>query len=800
VATLDERTMDSRAARGYVRGVRGRHAAATALAMCVGLAGAVPASAQLGPPSVTATGKRAKLDSTLAALSARDAASARTYARRHGLDLDAGAARVTVRARDLAGARGALRRVNARDIQSAGGRVLEARVPAAALEDLAASRAVAYVSQTLEPIALATAGQGPAATGADAWHTAGTDGTGVKVAIIDLGFADLAASKARGDLPDATTNRDECSGNFGTATDHGTAVAEIVHEMAPGAQLYLICMNSAASLNAAKDFAIAQGVDVINMSAGFFNSARGDGDGGAGTPDAIVADAASQGVLWVNSAGNDAQKHYMGTFADADADTFHEFATGDESDGIVIGGGQVGCVFMRWDQWPAATTDFDLFLTDAAANVLASGQTLQNGTQPPVEAACLNNTGATATFHIFIRRTTGSGTPRMDLFTNNGVFGAEYSVASGSILDPAASPSAFTAGAICWQNDSLEPYSSRGPTVDGRVKPDIAGQDAVTSGVYGAFTSCGSSGFTGTSAASPHTAGAAALVKAANPSYTPAQIRSFLESRAGPLGAAGKDNLFGAGKLLLGAAPSPSAGEAPTVTTGAASGVTAGDATLAGTVNPHGSPTTYRFQFGTTTAYGRQTVDVPAGSGSSAQAVTSAVSNLSPSTTYHYRIVAINENGTTTGTDATFTTSAGSTGTPGPQGPAGATGPSGPEGATGATGSPGLPGAQGPAGAPGPAGPAGRDGADALVTCKVVRKGKRAPKVTCRVRAVQARRATVRITRAGVLYARAAGRPGRAGRLRVRTLRRPKAGRYRLTVTVTDRRGHVHRLRSVIIL
>ena len=61
----------------------------------------------------------------------------------------------------------------------------------------------------------------------------------------------------------------------------------------------------------------------------------------------------------------------------------------------------------------------------------------------------------------------------------------------------------------------------------------------MTSGVYGPFSTCGSSGFLGTSAASPHTAGAAALVKEANPGSRAAQLRSFLESRAGALGAGG---------------------------------------------------------------------------------------------------------------------------------------------------------------------------------------------------------------------------------------------------------------------
>ena len=337
---------------------------AIVLGLVAGLAGAAPAAAQVGPPAPSSAGKHAKLDSALVQLSAREGASARAFARRHGLDLDGGAARVSLLARDLAGARAALRRAGAEAVRPVGGRVLEARVPGSALRELAASSAVKYVSQALEPVPLANSGEGPVATGADDWHAAGADGAGVKVAIVDLGFAGLAASKARGDLPASTTNRDDCSGKFDTGTDHGTAVAEIVHEMAPAAQLYLDCIDGSAGLAAAKDFLVGQGVTIVNFSVAFFNSARGDGAGGPSTPDGIVADAASKGVLWVNSAGNSASTHYQGTFVDANANQFHDFATGDEGDGVLIGGGQTGCVFLRWDQWPAASTDFDLYLTD----------------------------------------------------------------------------------------------------------------------------------------------------------------------------------------------------------------------------------------------------------------------------------------------------------------------------------------------------------------------------------------------------------------------------------------------------
>ena len=83
----------------------------------------------------------------------------------------------------------------------------------------------------------------------------------------------------------------------------------------------------------------------------------------------------------------------------------------------------------------------------------------------------------------------------------------------------------------------------------------------------------------------------------------------------------------------------------------------------------------------------------------------------------------------------------------------------------------------------------------ALVTCKLSGK-----KITCKVRLAKAKRATVKLTRGGRLFARASGKVGRKGTLKVTTLRRPAHGRYKLSVTVTDRKGRVHRLRSTIKL
>ncbi len=108
--------------------------------------------------------------------------------------------------------------------------------------------------------------------------------------------------------------------------------------------------------------------------------------------------------------------------------------------------------------------------------------------------------------------------------------------ASGSVESPANSPYALAVGAADVGADgvargTLEPFSSRGPTIDGRVKPDITGWDGVSSPVYGVTTSS-SGGFYGTSAAAPHVAGAAALVKQANPQLDAAQLQYLLEQRA----------------------------------------------------------------------------------------------------------------------------------------------------------------------------------------------------------------------------------------------------------------------------
>jgi subtilisin family serine protease len=441
---------------------------------------------------------------------------------------------------------------------------VQALVAPAMLERLAADPAVKYVREPARPQTDAVAGEGVGASGASVWQSEGFTGQNVKVGVIDLGFTGYQTRQSQGDLPASLTTVDFCSGQFNAAGgEHGAAVAEIVYEMAPGIQLYLLCVGTEVQLGQAKDYAKSNGISVLVMSVSWFNTSRGDGSGSASSPNLTVADARASGILWVNAAGNRAQQHYGAVFSDTDGggSGSHNFAGADNGNTIFLSPGQSVCIFLRWDSWPVTSQDFDLYLfAQAGTTLVAYSEALQTGGQPPTEQFCYaNNTGSGQNFSIYVEKYIASSNPYFELFIMPGP-NLEYQTAAGSITEPASSPNAMAVAAICWQNNRREDYSSQGPTIDGRTKPDIAGQSVVSSASYGGFGSCpggsnGAGGFNGTSAAAPHVAGAAALIKGANPSFTPAQIQSLLEGRALDLGAGGKDNLFGSGKLQLGEAP-----------------------------------------------------------------------------------------------------------------------------------------------------------------------------------------------------------------------------------------------------
>ena len=350
------------------------------------------------------------------------------------------------------------------------------------------------------------------------------------------------------------TTVDYCGGSMGAPEEHGTAVAEIVHEMAPDAQLYAICVDSEVGLANASAYAKAAGITIVNHSVGWYNTSRGDGTGAAGTPDAIVASARTDGILWVNAAGN----------AGAGALERHVLRSRWRrlSQLLRLRRKQLDRALPR--RGGLRLPEVGRLADDEGGLRPPSGRRRQSGCssrsprttsrtarcRPPRHSATRT---PTARLMLSRSRSTAGRRPSRRASTSSSRSPTRSNTrtpqAASSSLRPrrARSPSAPSA----WQGNSLEPYSSVGPTIDGRVKPDLAAPSAVTSAIYGAFNACASSGFTGTSSAAPHVAGAAALLRAMFPLATHAELQAFLEEEALDLGAAGMDSLFGAGVLLL---------------------------------------------------------------------------------------------------------------------------------------------------------------------------------------------------------------------------------------------------------
>ena len=128
-------------------------------------------------------------------------------------------------------------------------------------------------------------------------------------------------------------------------------------------------------------------------------------------------------------------------------------------------------------------------------------------------------------------------------------------VTARSINDPSSHPDTFAVGAVCHDDDTIEAFSSRGPTIDGRIKPDISAPDSTSSVTFGAFSGSCPSGAAGTSFSAPHAVGVAALLLQTNAGADADRLEKLLKAKTRDLGDTGADNIFGKGVLDLGAPP-----------------------------------------------------------------------------------------------------------------------------------------------------------------------------------------------------------------------------------------------------
>jgi subtilisin family serine protease len=389
--------------------------------------------------------------------------------------------------------------------------------------------------------------------------TFGVTGAGVKIGVISNGVQFLAASQGSGDLGPVEVLR-ASSGN------EGTAMLEIVHDLAPGAALAFWGVATSAEMVQGITALRNAGARVMVDDVAFLGEPK--------FQDGMVAQTirgfAQAGGVYVGAAGNQAKQHYRATYTRAAGAPpgwagLHNHLAGavDVGNSLVLPPGCSLLVFLQWNNpWGAARDDFDLFIGQASNGaIVAQSINVQNGTQNPFEVAGVVNNGATAA-GVFIaigewaRRT---GTPnildyfaRVDCVSEAQDF-LQYATAGQSLTGNHAVIEMLTVAALGAETPGVvQPYSSIGPhdiffpAFQSRAVPNISAIDCVQTrtGQLGHF----GNPFCGTSAAAPHVAAIAALLLEAAPGLSAAQVREMLVGSAVDLGPPGFDLVHGGGR------------------------------------------------------------------------------------------------------------------------------------------------------------------------------------------------------------------------------------------------------------
>ena len=504
-------------------------------------------------------------------------------------------------------------------------RSIRAIVPPEQIEAIAASDDVSFIARKVQSMThrppIATwkntnwasnfgTGQGSVDTEGDLTHRAfdargafGINGNGVKVGVLSDSVNNTGAAtaaQASGDLPPPcggsaspclTILQDKPSGG----TDEGAAMLEIVHDLAPGANLEFATADISEASFAQNIINLKNaGCGVIVDDVFYFDESP--------FQDGVIAQAVNTvttaGVLYFSSAGNEGNLDsatsgvFEGDFNDAGSPAF-TFPGGAKSGTIhnfgtpasPIGGDVITSVgedyTLNWaDKLGGSSNDYDLFLVDSSENVLASSTNIQNGTQNPFEQIVPDAGDVGASLVVF--KKASAAVRYFNLNTLRGTL-TQATVgqthghsAAAAAFSVAATPAAAAFGpgsptgpfpnSFSATND-VELFSSDGPrriffNADGsaitpgvftsaggtvRNKPDITAADGVTTTLP---SDSGLNPFYGTSAAAPHAGAIAALIKSAKPSLTAAQIRTALTGTSFDIMTSGNDRDSGGGIVM----------------------------------------------------------------------------------------------------------------------------------------------------------------------------------------------------------------------------------------------------------
>jgi len=432
----------------------------------------------------------------------------------------------------------------------------------------------------------------------------GVDGTGIKVGVLSDSYNTIAGNPAgddveRKDLP-GVANPDHPTPvqvlqdfPLGTRSDEGRAMLQIVHDVAPGADLafrtgFLGPVDFAAGIRGLKQAGCDVIVDDITyISEPFFR-------------DGVVAQAVNevkaQGAAYFSAAGNFGTRSWQGTFSPVAAPSgvvgqAHDFDPGAGTDilqSIMLYEGDYTVVFQWDDGTPgtATSSDFDIYLANTNGGALFGFNRMNIGGDA-FEVLPFVVTADSVLSNILIVRESGSGSATLKYVVYRGQFKVnEYGGFNAStITGQANAEGAMAVGAVLYTNTppyglavpTPASFSSRGGTpVNGidRQKPDFCAPNGVNTSVnLGGVNIDGDAfpNFFGTSASAPHAAGVAALLMNARNKYygdelSPDGVKSILQGTAIDMGAPGYDVATGAGYILADRALSQLGNPAPYIT------------------------------------------------------------------------------------------------------------------------------------------------------------------------------------------------------------------------------------------